>query len=356
MRVISPLLKRVVYPGLSKSGYLRWSAQNGPTVVTYHGVLPEGYEVRDIALDGHLVSAEAFQSHIRLLKSKYRLISPEQFALWCEGSLELPARAVLLTCDDGLVNTLTDMLPIVQAFGVPFLFFVTGGSLMNQSSMLWYEQLCLWLLDARERISFSASWGEWGAKGRGQVLGLWREMIRKLSALDAGARREALEDIRTELGISRDFESEYSRKEATRRRFFMLNLAELRGMADAGMTIGAHTVSHPMLSQMPEKLALEEISQSRAGLETALGKKVWALAYPFGTSEAVSARELGLAERAGFGCAFMNVEDGVSDGRFAFPRIHVSFETTTAELEAHVSGFYRSVRERYPHAGMGVGA
>ena len=356
MKVISPLLKHLVYPGLSKSGYLRWSAQDGPSVVTYHGILPEGYEVRDPALDGHLVSAELFQRQIQFLKSKYSVISPGQFALWCEGKLELPARAVLLTCDDGLLNTLTDMLPLVQEMDVPLLFFVTGGPLAGESSMLWYEQLCLWLLEAGEKISVVVPWGTCAAAGREQTLGLWREMIRRLSAVGRAARNQTLVDIRTQLGISEDFESEYSRNEATRRRFFLLNLMELRAMADAGMTIGAHTVSHPMLSQMPEALAFEEISQSRVGLEAALNRPVWALAYPFGTEAAVSAREPGLAERAGFGCAFMNVEDGASAGRFAFPRIHVSSTTTTAELEAHVSGFYRSVRQRYLHSEAGVSA
>jgi len=181
-------------------------------------------------------------------------------------------------------------------------------------------------------------------------------MIRELSALDASSRNQTLEGMRTQLGISEDSESEYSQNQATRRRFFMLNLAELRELADAGMTIGAHTLSHPMLSQMPEELAFQEISQGRARLEAALSKPVWALAYPFGNSEAVSAREPELARRAGFKCAFMNVEDAKDGGWFAFPRIHVSSAMTLAELEAHVSGFYRSIREKYIHASAGVNA
>ena len=351
MRIVSPLLKRVVYPGLSRSGYLRRSASGGPAVVTYHGILPSGYEVRDPVLDGHLVTAEAFAAQVRLLKAKYNVISPEEFLQWREGELRLPPRAVLLTCDDGLLNTVTDMLRLVREFDVPFLFFVTGGSLAKQSSMLWYERLFLWLLEAGQKISLLAPWGVCGAQGRDQKRALWREMIRRLSAFEAGARDHILEDMRTQLGISADFESEYSQNQAARRRFFMLNLAELRDLKDAGMTIGAHTLSHPMLSQMPKEIALQEVSQSRADLEAALGEPVWALAYPFGNSEAVSAREPELAQQAGFRCAFMNVEDGIGGGWFAFPRIHVSSATTPAELEAHVSGFYRSMRERYMHAG-----
>jgi peptidoglycan/xylan/chitin deacetylase (PgdA/CDA1 family) len=363
MKVISPLLKHVVYPGLSRSGYLRRSARGGPAVVTYHGILPPGYNVRDPALDGHLVTAEAFAAQIRLLQSKYNVISPQEFLQWREGELRLPPRAVLLTCDDGLLNTLTDMLPLVEDFHVPFLFFVTGGSLLQTSSTLWYEQLFLWLLEAEQEISLVAPWGPCRAEGREQKRSLWREMMRKLSVFEAGARNHILQDMRTQLGISEDCESEYSQNRANRRRFFMLNVTELRQLADAGMTIGAHTLSHPMLSQMPEDLALQEISQGRAGLEAALGKPVWAMAYPFGNSEAVSAREPELAARAGFRCAFMNVEDGnrnrssnSDDAWFAFPRIHVSSTTTPAELEAHVSGFYRSVREKYLHSDVGVSA
>jgi peptidoglycan/xylan/chitin deacetylase (PgdA/CDA1 family) len=309
--------------------------------------LPKGYEVRDATLDGHLVTADAFVRQVHLLKAKYNVISPEEFLQWREGKPRLPPRAVLLTCDDGLLNTLTDMLPLAQELDVRLLFFVTGNSLTSQSSMLWYEKAFLWLLEARRRISFSAPWGECAAEGRGQIVALWREMIRKLSALAEGDRNQALEDIRTQLGIAGDFESEYSRKEAARRRFFMLNLTQVREMENAGMTIGAHTLSHPMLSQMSEKLAWEEISKSRDRIEAELGKVVWALAYPFGNAEAVSAREPGLAERAGFRCAFMNVEDGAAGGWFAFPRIHVSSSMALAELEAHVSGFYRRARDRY---------
>src|SRR6266513_5422022 len=114
MRLVSPLLKHVVYPGLSRLGYLRRLATPAPSVVTYHGVLPREYQVRDVALDGHLVTAKAFTEQILLLKKNYNIISPEQFLQWCEGQLDLPRRSVLLTCDDGLLNAMTDMLPIVR--------------------------------------------------------------------------------------------------------------------------------------------------------------------------------------------------------------------------------------------------
>src|SRR5437879_11125064 len=48
MRFVSPVLKRVVYPALSRIGYLHRHARRAPlTVVTYHGVLSFGYPVTD---------------------------------------------------------------------------------------------------------------------------------------------------------------------------------------------------------------------------------------------------------------------------------------------------------------------
>src|SRR5437868_4981572 len=112
MRLVTPVLKRVVYPGLARSGYLRRHAPAGVAVVTYHGLVPRGYSLIDPALDGSLITAEMFQSQLQLVKRKYNVITPEQFLRWMEGQEDVPPRAVLLTCDDGLQNTL-EMLPIL---------------------------------------------------------------------------------------------------------------------------------------------------------------------------------------------------------------------------------------------------
>jgi len=98
---------------------------------------------------------------------------------------------------------------------------------------------------------------------------------------------------------------------------------------------------------MPEELAYREMVESRNRVEGVTGEKPWALAYPFGDREAVGEREPHLARRAGFECAFINTEAEMADTHFAFPRIHVTSRTSVAELEAHVSGFYRSMRKAF---------
>src|SRR6266545_2911047 len=129
MKLVSPLLRHIVYPLLCGSGYFRRVADRGGlSIVTYHGVLPEGYRSTDSSLDANLVSAQTLRRQLRWLKANYNVISPEDVLAWLEQGGELAPRSVLLTCDDGLLNNLTEMAPILREEGLECLFFVTGRS------------------------------------------------------------------------------------------------------------------------------------------------------------------------------------------------------------------------------------
>ena len=47
--------------------------------------------------------------------------------------------------------------------------------------------------------------------------------------------------------------------------------------ADSLVTIGAHTVNHPMLAKLPEKVARSEMDLGRSVIEAALGsgRSIW---------------------------------------------------------------------------------
>jgi peptidoglycan/xylan/chitin deacetylase (PgdA/CDA1 family) len=350
VRFVSPLLKHAVFPGLAKVGYLRQRSGYGPAIVTYHGILPKGYKMIDPDLDGSLVTADAFRRQLRLLRSHYNVISPEQFLGWCEEKRDLPPRAVLLTCDDDLRNTLTEMVPVLQEQGLSCLFFVTGASLNDVPAMLWCEQLYLMLLAVKGPVVLDLV--DAGFRAHSDTLHerrrLWWSLVKQLSRYDASARQPLLEEVRVQLGLSDDWSTEIL-TEPLRCRFLMLNRPELRALIAAGMAVGAHTLTHPVLSQLSAEAAWHEISESRCQLEKAIGGPVWALAYPFGDPASVTEREREMAERAGFSCAFLNVGGGLgaSMPRFAMPRVHVTGGMNLGEFEAHVSGFYRSLRQSF---------
>ncbi len=361
VRFVSPALKHIVFPVLSHSGYLRRRAGDGPAVVTYHGVFPPGYKVRDRALDANLVFAESFRRQLELLRKSYRVISPANFLDWVEEKAALPPRPILLTCDDALQNTLTVMVPILQEAGLSCLFFATGAPLepTPSPSMLWYEELYLMMRSNAEPIAINLPEAQIAMKmtPSGESLHWW-QLVEGLSKFDCQTRRELLEQIRSQVKLPANWKDKYIRDPRLASRFLTLDLPGLRKLVAAGMTVGAHSLSHPVLARAPEEVAWQEISGSRSALERALGQNIWAFGYPFGNAATVTQREIRLAERAGFRCAFLNIGGGLGAkfDRYAIPRVHVTAGMKLAEFEAHIAGFYRSLRERFGAGAQPIGA
>ena len=95
-------------------------------------------------------------------------------------------------------------------------------------------------------------------------------------------------------------------------------------------TIGAHTVSHPMLAKLAEATARGEMADCVGHIETALGMRPQHLAYPVGDASAAGTREFTLATSLGFKTA-VTTRPGVvfaehADHLTALPRISVNGE------------------------------
>jgi peptidoglycan/xylan/chitin deacetylase (PgdA/CDA1 family) len=351
MRLLSPILQRVVYPAVAKVGYFHWRSSSPLRVITYHGVLPEGYRSADRFLDNTLVSLASFRSQLALLKRHYNVISPERFLGWLRKLEALPERAVLLTCDDGLLNNLTIIAPVLQEEGLQCLFFVTGGSAGNTPAMLWYVELYLMLIEAR---GTHQPFERRGVLIPGipadqlERMACWLQLVKTLSRFDGVERLDFVGEAARRWDLDSEWKRKYLDDPLLRQRFQLLCTEEVRQLAEAGMTIGAHTISHPMLAEQSADLARAEIADCRTTLERCSGQPVWALAYAFGNPASVGNREYQLAESAGYECAFVNVGGpvGKTFSRFALPRIHVTGEMSLPVYEAHISGFHDCLQRR----------
>ncbi len=340
MRFVSPLLKRAVYPALHGAGYLgRLSPPAGYAVVSYHGVLPADHSASDKFLDGNLIGPETLRKELKFLKARFRIIHPEDFRASMEQAKPLPPRSVLVTCDDGLLNTLTDMLAILQAESVPCLFFVTAASCGNEPGMLWYEELyhCMRSKPLNELASQLPPEPGTDPASAGTFQSQWWDLVRRASQLDAETRADWMAQLRA---------NSPKQTVSSDKRWRLLSLPELKQLSQSGMTIGAHTRTHPVLSLCGDEEARREIRESKLEIERALGQEVWAFAYPFGNPATMGEREFRLAREAGFSCAFLNVEHwyvehgATEHSTFALPRTHVTSDMTLPEFSAHLSGFH----------------
>jgi peptidoglycan/xylan/chitin deacetylase (PgdA/CDA1 family) len=328
---------------MHRTGWLKKLAPaGGCAVVNYHGVIPPGYTSSDSFLDGNLVTLENLQKQLRFLKANYTVLQPADFREWLVHGQTIPARAVLVTCDDGLLNHLVDMLPVFQAEGVECLFFLTGASCSENHGMLWYEEL--YRLLRSDEIGNDEKWralfgNEMTVPPSSSFQSLWWNIVLKASRLGADERAERMTLLRK---LARDDKSLIFE-----RRWRVMNIRELIALAQAGATIGAHTMTHPVLCEAAQEECFREIHESKVAIERALGKTIWAFAYPFGNPAAMGAREVEMARRAGFECAFVNTGGGFSDRSdpFTISRTHVTADMTVAELEAHMTGFHTRLQK-----------
>jgi peptidoglycan/xylan/chitin deacetylase (PgdA/CDA1 family) len=104
-----------------------------------------------------------------------------------------------------------------------------------------------------------------------------------------------------------------------------MSWGEVREMADAGMLIGAHTVTHQILAGASPEDVRHELAASRAAIEANVGRDCWCFSYPNG--EAADFREVDrrLLQACGFECAFTQVPGFVDRraDRYALPRLAV---------------------------------
>lgn len=95
---------------------------------------------------------------------------------------------------------------------------------------------------------------------------------------------------------------------------------ELRALADEGIEIGSHTVSHPHLTRLGDSELHRELVDSRERIEDVLGAPCRFLAYPFGEEDD---RVRAAALAAGYRAAFALRADPARLDPFSFPRLGI---------------------------------
>jgi peptidoglycan/xylan/chitin deacetylase (PgdA/CDA1 family) len=126
----------------------------------------------------------------------------------------------------------------------------------------------------------------------------------------------------------------------------MMSWTELRSLSEAGVEIGAHSLTHPELDVIGNKRARQEIAESRDHLEAGLARPVRSFAYPHGYhSRAV----VGIVADSGYdsACAVKHRWSHLGDDAFALSRLIIDGWMSSEALERMlVSPPTRQPRER----------
>lgn len=197
----------------------------------------------------------------------------------------------VLTFDDGYRDNGHYAWPILHKHKAPFTIFVTPGFADATAPLWWLDleeaiacQSSISVPVAGEHVVLSTATAE--EKARAFETIYW--MLRP--GPEAELRR-VVADMAASAGID----------PLQRTRDLCMRWNEIRSMAaDPLCTIGAHTMSHPMLAKHAEAIARVEMAESKAIIEQQLGREVRHLAFPVGDPGSAGAREFALARACGF--------------------------------------------------------
>jgi peptidoglycan/xylan/chitin deacetylase (PgdA/CDA1 family) len=274
------------------------------SILIYHRVLsrPDGLNNWD-------PTADEFDGQIRAL-SRFFTTLPLGEAVERLRKGALPAHAACVSFDDGYRDNVDVALPILRRHGVPATFFIATGYL--NGGRMWNDTVIESIRRCEpEDIDLSSlglgavplSSAELRRKAIGRILSA-------LKHLPGGEREAKVAEIEAIAA-------------ATLPRDLMMRDQDVRALRAAGMEIGAHTETHPILTRLATADARREIDQSRERLAAILGEPVSLFAYPNGKpGQDYAAEHVRMVREAGFSAAVSTAWGVASTGSdvFQLPR------------------------------------
>ena len=216
--------------------------------------------------------AAMLERQLRWLKRRFSIVPLRAMVAALNEGAAL-GRKLALTFDDGLRSNFVVAYPLLQRLAIPATFFVCPG-LVDRAAWLWTHE-------ARRRL------GRLGAAARRELATEWdapadvEAFVEWMKRLDLAARR------RVEARIAEATPC-FAPTPAEREDFDLASWQELRRLDPAVVTIGSHTLTHPILPGTPPGDVETEVRESRKQLERGLQRPVDFFAYPNGDHDATA--------------------------------------------------------------------
>jgi peptidoglycan/xylan/chitin deacetylase (PgdA/CDA1 family) len=230
---------------------------------------------------------------------------------------------VVVTLDDGYLDTLEQAKPMFAHFQIPATVFIATG---YRGRHFWWDQL------AQIFCTTMPLPAQWSISAEGDLLRGRREernaqlptaprhrcrqlfsLYQQLLSFPFAKQQKVLETLQCWAQENRINPVRHTCRSLRPEEIVALNASDL-------VTIGAHTVTHPLLAALPAATQRFEITESKRYLEALLGQPIHYFSYPNGSSSPVTQA---LVREVGFHGACASFTDMAWRGsdRFHLPRI-----------------------------------
>ncbi len=215
---------------------------------------------------------------------------------------------VVFTVDDGYADFVEVGVPVFREFDCPVTAFVAPG-IIDGKLMFWWDQIA-WIQAHTHHSAVTIDVGGTDMRiecsdpvGR---MKSYSEMSERIRQITTAQRIAAIDQLSAVAMVSVPLTAPDEYRVAT--------WQELRSVESDLVRIGAHTMTHPILSQCDDDQASREIFDSIARVRDELIRPSEAFAYPVGCSLCFGEREIVITRQAGFLGALSSMPGYVTAG------------------------------------------
>jgi peptidoglycan/xylan/chitin deacetylase (PgdA/CDA1 family) len=290
-------------------------------ILTYHRFSRTG--------DADTTSAAAFARQLEYLTANYRIVSLTRLVEYLTNDVRLPRLAVI-AIDDGYRDAYEIAFPLLRQFNAPAtLFMVTG--FVDRKSWLWTDKLRF--LAAQPQVNRLEATTktctlQLALDCAASRLAAAKRVNSALKVLPDDAKEETILRIAASIGLELPAlpPDEYG----------PITWEQAREMDAAGVEMGSHTVTHPILTRVDDERLRAELCESRSRLEAMLNREIDLFCYPNGDYDSRVRRT---AQAAGYRCAVTIEEglNGIGADLMALRRVHS--ENNFGRFIQNTSGF-----------------
>ena len=314
----------------------RFANRNKALIVMYHHFTETE--------DGPSISARTFREQLDYLAAHYRLVPLSLIGDLLANGKSLPPGLAAITIDDGYCDAYEIAFPLLRERNIPATLFVVTD-FVDRNTWIWPDKLRYLTLHTEKDVLEQAIGGRafcLRLNGRASRLEATARINAILKSMPDETKDDVIGNIASSLGVELPT--------APPAEYGPITWEQAREMDAAGVEIGSHTRTHPILTNIDGERLRRELSDSRARLESILDRSVELFCYPNGNSNKSVEREV---RRAGYKCAVTTEEglNGDHSNPLALTRIPTACDLARF---AHSTSGFEQVKDRIIGVRAGV--
>ncbi len=243
-------------------------------------------------------SSEAFDEHVLKLKENFTIINCAQLAEILEQEVLTDKRYAIITFDDGYVDNYTHAFPILKKHNVSGSFYI-ATDFVDSNHIPWWDEIAFILRNSCGEAYQLPSSNYSFVLDSANINQTIRQIMNAAKLLRNYSILEVLDDVRAK------FPTAVKKLKLTEPKLFM-NWSQINEMANSGMEIGSHTLSHRILSQLSREEQKQEVSNSKKLIEAKLSCQITSIAYPVGRYHCYNQTSFEEVKEANYLIAFNN--------------------------------------------------